>query len=174
MGFDNDFFGSMQDLDGLSVVHAEFASVSADGAELQAHQGLVPILQRVRQGLGVDVFFVAQFVNGAPIVRPAAASASDDPGEVCYAHMLLDDALRTSRPAQPRLHRLHSPVVSKEGRRFGTVACDARPPGGNARCNDATALESVARMIALVLSRSEAPDTTAVWDSSAAAPLGLH
>lgn len=178
MGFDNDFYGSMQDLKGLSVVHAEFASVSADGAERDAYRPIVPILQRIRSVVGLDVLFVCQFLDGAPVVRlpdpAAAASPACDPAEVGYADMLLDACRPPAQGVRGGPRRLHAAVVSKQGRRFGTVSCNVRPHRPGMPSDDATALESVARIVALALSRGETPDTSAVWESSAAAPLGLH
>ena len=170
MAFERNFLDCTGDLAGLSVEQGEFAAVGASLSERSLFEPLVALLHRVRHGVGLDVLFVAPVFGEAPFVRPAAEFPGVDPDEMLYA-----TAFWHSRPGRTAqrvdMDPLGAPVVSKDGRRFGAVFCRTRVTRTGA--DAAPVLRSVARVVALALSRGDLPDPRGVWDSSAAAPLGL-
>lgn len=168
MAFDH--FAATDDIAALQVEHAEFVVVSSQGSDHPLYTGLVPILARVRRGLQLRVVFVSQFIEGAPVVRRAGDGGLTpqecDPVEAEYGEALF----------QAMSHRgpyFAAPVVSHDGRRFGTVCCAARRRKGASTLGEQDALASIARILALSLSRDEQPAGDSVWASTAAAPLGL-
>jgi hypothetical protein len=172
VGFDSGFHSWSDDLDGLAVEDCELVAVTADGAENPLCAPIAPLLQRIRRALGIDVVFVTLFVGQRPAMRQwrtlgdHALDGSDcDPLELDLAKQLV-----AARAAPSSRGFLAQPVVSKDGREFGTVCC-RRPAAESAV--DGSALQSVAKLIALAMNQP-APDLTHVWASSAAAPLGLH
>jgi hypothetical protein len=174
MADDFGFFDSRRDLAGMEVLHADFALASTAGAEHPAHDALVPVLRRVREAMGLEIVFVCQLlgretvVRELPRLRPAdTAVAVADPQEAGYGACALQ-AMRAASAAQACLAL---PVVSKSGRLFGTVCCP--PVSRKGRVESREALRAVARMVALLLDRPAAADSADVWQSSAAAPLGL-
>lgn len=165
-----DFFAATDDIAALQVEHAQFVVVSAQASDHPLHAGLVPILARVRRGLRLEVFFVSQFIEGAPVVRRAVEGGLTpqdcDPVEAEYGESLFQ-AVPHRGPC------FAAPVVSKDGRRFGTVCCAARGRKAASTLGEQEALASIARILALALSRDEAPAGDSVWATSAAAPLAL-
>jgi hypothetical protein len=169
----SEFFGWEDDIAGLDVQHAQLALATADGAEHPLHAPVVPVLRRIADAVPLDIVFVAQLLQGAPIARqrrfPSAAGALlvPDAAEAEAGAMVLGltpAALATGEC-------LALTVVSKSGREFGTVCCNGRARTRGVACIDA--LRSVARMLGLVLDQAAGAPAVAVWDSSAAAPLGL-
>ena len=154
MTSETDFFETIRDIAGLSVTHSDFVVVSSEGSGRSRYEPLTTLLGRVRAFAGIEVLFVSQFLGDAPAVRqrrPGARSAlHPDPAEVEFGTMLL------TRPGAGGPARcIAAPVVSDDGRDFGTVCCDpgARPmkPG----LDLAGIVRSTARILALALARAE-------------------
>lgn len=176
MAFDSEFFDWQRDIEGVHVLHAEFAAATADSADHPLHEALVPLLARVRGGVGVEIVFVCAVLDGTPAVRQLPlskqgkplAEARVDPDEAAYGALVLH---ASQGAAHPRQQTLSLPVVSKAGRVFGAACLRTRLKPRSVACADA--LQSVARMLALVLDRSTDDAAATVWESSAAAPLEL-
>jgi hypothetical protein len=174
MAYACEFFGWEDDIAGLDVLHAQLALATADGAEHPLHAPVVPVLRRVADAIPLEIVFVAQLLQGAPVARqrrgPIAAGARlvPDSAEAEAGAMVLGftpDALASGEC-------LALAVVSRSGREFGTVCCKARARTRGVACIDA--LHSVARMLGMLLEQASTTASVAVWDSSAAAPLGLN
>lgn len=158
------------DIHGVEVVHAEFTTTTADGAEHAAHEALAPLLARVREAYGLDVVFVAELLNQVPVVRqrkPGGAPPQAEPGEVEHGALML--ALRGDGDLSRRDY-LTCPVVAPSGRTFGSVCCRAQTTSQGT--DAAETLQAVARMLAEVLDRSPASPLPEVWDSRASMVLG--
>lgn len=175
MADDFGFFDSQRDLAGMVVLHADFALASTAGAEHPVHEALVPVLRRVQGAMGLEIVFVCQLLGQEPVVRelprlrPAGfAVPAADQGEADYGACALQ-AMRVAAAGEGACLAL--PVVSKSGKLFGTVCC--APGARKGRVESKDALHAVARMVALLLDRAGTADAAGVWQSSAAAPLGL-
>ena len=173
MAYVSEFFGWEDDIAGVDVLHAQLALATADGAEHPMHEPVVPVLRRIADAIPLEIVFVAQLLQGEPVARqrrgPIAAGArlAPDSAEAEAGAMVL--GLMPAALASGECLAL--PVISKSGREFGTVCCNGRTKTRGVACADA--LHSVARMLGLVLDQASAATSLAVWDSSAAAPLGL-
>jgi hypothetical protein len=160
---ETDFFETIRDIAGLSVIHSDFVVVSSDQSGRSRYEPLTSLLGRVRAVAGVEVLFVSQFLGDAPAVRHRARGPQSplqpDPAEVEFGTMLLARS-GTGGPARC----IAASVVSDDGRDFGTVCCD---PGGRptkAGVDLAGVLRSTARILALALSRADAaPEECETW-----------
>lgn len=148
---DTEFDTDWNDLSGVEVVAGEFVTVTADqGAP--PHEPITRLLQQVRERTGMDVVFISQFVNGKRLVRHVASDPRDsravaegraDPLEATYCQRVVDGRLpramadARAHPEAARLRfttemdvRAHvsAPVLSGEGRVFGTVCAYAHRP----------------------------------------------
>jgi hypothetical protein len=167
----------VDDIEGVSVHDGALVVVTADSTEHPFCTPIVPLLQRIERALGLDVVFVTLVTSGKLLVRQwrtlgqVANDGRDcDPAELDLARQVV--SVRAAVPVQA-LNCLAQPVLTTDGREFGTVCCvrPSRADGGPAGL-DETALKSVARLIALAMAKPEG-DLQSVWQSSAAAPLGL-
>jgi len=175
MAYEGNLFDWVHDIEGLSVLHAEFVSVTADGADHPLYERVAPLLQRIHRVLSIDVVFVSQLVAGRPAMRDAVsreqkvaiAAAHTDPLEAEYGRRVLE-----SRPGHGEFLAL--PVAGKDGFEYGTVCCRTAPEPSDAGDNpERGALFSVARLVALALSVWDKAKPVDVWASTAAAPLEL-
>jgi hypothetical protein len=155
MTSETDFFETIRDIAGLSVIHSDFVVVSAEQSGRSRYEPLTSLLGRVRAIAGVDVLFVAQFLGDFPAVRqraPGTPSAlQPDPAEVEFGTMLLTRD-GTNGPARC----IAAAVVSDDGRDFGTVCCHAGARPTKPGVDLAGIVRSTARILALALSRSAA------------------
>ncbi len=173
-----DFVTDWDDLSGLAVLDGEFVTTTADGSSNPVYQPISRLLQQVRHRVGMDVVFIAQFVNGQRLVRHVAADARDpkavvegqaDPLESTYCARVLDgrlpetltdaldhaEALRlaATREQDIRAH-VAVPVVTRDGRVFGTVCAYAHQPRTQLH-EPLGVLRSVARALARALERAD-------------------
>jgi hypothetical protein len=164
------------DLDGLSVLHGELVAVTADGADHPLCDPIAALLQRIQRALAIDVVFVSLFAGGRPAIRHLHVDASQQGRECDPLELTVARQIVAARAGHGRLHYVAQPVVSSDGREFGTVCCtrsalsdgDQGDGGG-----DSVALQSVARLIALAMCKPDA-ELQRVWQGSAAASLGLR
>jgi hypothetical protein len=173
VSFESSFLFDSEDLNGLAVEDCQLVAVTADGAEDALCAPIAPLLQRIRRALALDVVFVTLFVGGRPALRQWRTlgdhpldGSNCDPLELDVAKQLV-----AARAAPNTRGFLAQPVVAKDGREFGTVCC-RRPASESAV--DGSALQSVAKLIALAMGQPQPEVAHNVWESSAAAPLGLH
>ena len=177
--FDTEFITDWDDLSGLAVVAGEFVTTTADGSTNAAYEPISKLLQRVRERAGMDVVFIAQFVDGKRLIRYVAADPRDrkahveghaDPLEATYCERVLDgrlpealpDALQQPESAHLPTTREHDirahiaiPVVTRNGRVFGTLCAYSHQP--RAQLEDPLAvLRSVADALARALEQAEA------------------
>lgn len=191
------FFDWIRDIDGLDVMDGELVCVTADSADHAFFQALSPLLQRVNTALAMDVVFVAQTAEGRPLMRHAGLGTQAEaitadrshPLEAAYGHKLLESrpvpapphVLTRGSAAKPAwtaqvktVGFLSLPVVGKNGTEYGTVSCRLQPGRDDrGKCPEAQALYSVARLVALALAQREPHPAENLWNSTAAAPLGL-
>jgi hypothetical protein len=162
-----------QDVHGLAVQVGQFVAVTADGAEHALYQSVVPLLQRLRKALNLDLIFVAQMVDGLGCVRRAA---SGDPYEAIVAgnadamEAMVGQGVLLDRGA--RGEPLSLPVVAKDAREFGTVCCEVQP--GRTDLGEGAepeALFSVARLLAQALVARERARVEAGNDIASPAPV---
>lgn len=149
---DTEFETDWHDLSGVEVVAGEFVTVTADRGAASPHEPISSLLGEVRERTGMDVVFISQFVNGKRLVRHVASDARDaravmegrtDPLEATYCQRVVDGRLpraladARAHPEAARLRftaeldvRAHvsAPVVSSDGRVFGTVCAYAHRP----------------------------------------------
>lgn len=154
MSFEADFYESVRDLEGLTVLHGDFVAATPDGCERRILQPIVDLLARVRAATSLRVVFVAQFLGDLPAVRervPGVPECSGDEGEALFGEAVLAE---TAGRRTPRC--LSLPVICDGGRVFGTVCVDANRPPIKAGVQHAAVLESTARILALAMSRSAA------------------
>jgi len=176
---DTEFVTDWDDLSGLAVLeNGEFVTTTADGSSNPAYQPISRLLHQVRERVGMDVVFIAQFVGGERLVRHVAADPDDrkaigegqaDPLEATYCERVLDgrlpmavpDALQQPETASLALTHAHDirahvavPVVTKDGRVYGTVCAYAHDPRTELE-HPVTVLRSVARALARALERSD-------------------
>jgi GAF domain-containing protein len=176
---DTEFDTDWDDLSGIDVLASEFATTTADASSSPIYEPVSRLLQRVRERAGMDVVFIAQFVNGKRLVRHVAADPRDrkvfaeghaDPLEATYCKRVLDGRLPEALPdalQQPesahlpvtrqkdiRAH-IAVPVVTRNGRVFGTLCAYSHQP--RAQLEDPLAvLRSVADALARALEQAEA------------------
>jgi hypothetical protein len=155
MTYETDFFETIRDISGLSVVYSDFVVVSGEQSGRALYEPLTSLLSRVRAVAGVEVLFVCQFLGDVPAVRQRApgmqSALHPDPAEVEFGTMLLARA-STGGPARC----VAASVVSDDGRDFGTVCCH---PGGRPTkpgVDLAAIVRSTARILALALARAAA------------------
>lgn len=154
MSFEADFYESVRDLEGLTVLHGDFVAVTPDGCERSIFEPIVHLLARVRAASSLRVVFVAQFLGDLPVVRervPGVPERSVDDGEALFGEAVLAETAGR-RPPQC----LSLPVICEDGRVFGTVCIDANRAPARPGVLPAAVLESTARIVALALSRSAA------------------
>src|SRR5436305_1493796 len=82
---DTHFVTEWDDLSGLAVLDGEFVTTSAEGSSNPVYQPISRLLQQVRERVGLDVVFIAQFVDGERLVRHVAADPRD-PRAVAEGH----------------------------------------------------------------------------------------
>ena len=164
------------DVHGLHATHGELVAVTAEGADHPSCGPIAALLDRMRRVLALDVVFVALFADGCPAYRqwrtlgPEGLDETDcDGAELDLAKQIVSD--RSDCGGTVRLHFLARPVISKDGREFGTVCCRKAPTESESE-RDAGALQSIARLIAVTLCRTE-KDLSPVWERSDSAVLGL-
>jgi hypothetical protein len=155
MTSETDFFETIRDIAGLSVIHSDFVVVSSEQSGRSRYEPLTTLLSRVRAVAGVEVIFVSQFLGDAPAVRqrPVAAQSAlqPDPAEVEFGTMLL-----TRFGAVGPARCIAAPVVSEDGRDFGTVCCHPGDRPTKPGVDLAGVVRSTARILALALARAEA------------------
>jgi GAF domain-containing protein len=172
-----EFVTDWDDLSGVEVVSGEFVTTTADGSSNTFFEPITGLLQQVRERTGMDVVFVAQFVNGKRLVRNVASAPGDrcavfagqaDPLEATYCQRVLDGRLPPTladardNPEAARLPmtsrsdiRAHliAPIVTRDGRVFGTVCAYAHQP--RMKLDEPLAvLKSVARALARALEQA--------------------
>jgi hypothetical protein len=172
-----DFITDWDDLSGVEVVAGEFVTTTADESSNAIHEPISRLLQQVRQRTGMDVVFISQFLEGERLVRHAAAHPKDpqavsegtaDPLEATYCQRILDgrlpealpdaladpeaSALAVTREYDIRAH-VAAPVVTRDGRVFGTVCAYAHQPLPQLH-EPLVILRSVARALARALERA--------------------
>jgi hypothetical protein len=175
---DTDFATDWDDLSGVEVVSGEFVTVTADRGAASPHEPISRLLQQVRERTGMDVVYIAQFVNGSRLVRHVASDPRDahavaegraDPLEATYCQRVLDGRLPRAmadalgHPEAARLpftaeHHVRAhvsvPVVAGDGRVFGTVCAYAHRPR-HALHEARHVVNAVARALARALERAE-------------------
>lgn len=171
---DTQFDTEWDDLSGVEVVAGEFVTVTADTGSASRYQHIGGLLQRVRARTGMDVVFISQFVHGMRVIRHVAADARDpyrvsegaaDPLETTYCQRVLDgrlprsmaDVRRNAQAAQLPLTRafdvrahMAAPIVTSDGRVFGTVCAYAHQPRSDL-ASPLAVLNAVARALARAL-----------------------
>lgn len=154
MSFEADFYESVRDLDGLTVLHGDFVAATPDGCDRPVFEPIVGLLARVRAATSLRVVFVAQFLGDLPVVRervPGAPERSGDEGETLFGESVLAQA---AGRRTPRCRSL--PVICDAGRVYGTVCIDLDRPPLRQGVDHVPVLESAARILALAMSRSAA------------------
>jgi hypothetical protein len=154
MSFEADFYESVRDLEGLTVLFGDFVAATPEGCERSVFEPIVQLLARVRAATSLRVVFVAQFLGDLPAVRervPGPPERSRDEGEALFGEGVLAEAAGR-RP--PRC--LSLPVICDGGQVYGTVCVDGNRAPARLGVQHAAVLESTARIVALVLSRSAA------------------
>ncbi|RYG11035.1 MAG: GAF domain-containing protein [Burkholderiales bacterium] len=170
MSYPTEFF-TADDLHGLSVTTNEFTIVTADHAD-GPHVHFQSLLARVRSGLGMDIAFVAEFVDGRRVFRHV--DAEDDamltiePGqsnalELTYCQRVVDGRLPLAIPdtgmnaeaaglevtqALEIASYLSAPIVLENGLVYGTLCCIGHQPHSELGEAQVQALRSVADLIA--------------------------
>jgi len=153
MSADTDFFETIRDLAGLSVTHSEFVTVSAEGAQRDAYAPLAALLRRLLDSVGVHAVFVAQFLDGVPVVRQRGPQARwlvtrGDAAEAAYGQLAL------ARGSRVPAHCIALPVLSADGQDFGTLCCDAGAHPSRQGLELREVMDSAARTLAQALSGS--------------------
>jgi GAF domain-containing protein len=178
----SEFATDWDDLSGLQVLAAEFATTTSEGSTEPALEPIARLLQKVRERVGMDVVFISQFIDGRRVVRHVAGDVRDthvpapgdsDPLEVTYCQRVVDgrlppvladaqahpDAARL--PGTRALHvRAHvaEPIRTSDGRVHGTVCAFAHQPRLDAK-QVLPVLREVARALGRALDRIESiPD----------------
>ena len=174
-----EFTTDWDDISGLAVLAGEFVTTTADGSSNPLYEPVSRLLERVRERVGMDVVFIAQFVDGRRLIRRVAADPRDtsamtegqaDPLEATFCERVLDGRLPEALPdaqQNPEAARLETtkkhairahiavPVVTQDGRVFGTVCAYAHEP--RTQLHDPLAvLRSVARALARALDQADA------------------
>jgi hypothetical protein len=176
MAYERNDFGWTYDVEGLVVEDGEFVTVTADGAEHDLFSPVVPLLQRIRKALSIDIVFVAHMIGGVPYVRRAHGGNQRKAIVAERADVMESEVGKGTlggRGGRPPY--LCLPVVSKDGHEFGTVCCRLQPQRSDLGAgSEEEALYSVARLVAMALAVRDPSLPVNVWESSAAAPLGLE
>ncbi|MDB5956842.1 GAF domain-containing protein [Ramlibacter sp.] len=172
-----EFITDWDDLSGVEVVSGEFVTTTADGSSNTFFEPITGLLRQVRERTGMDVVFVAQFLNGKRLIRNVASEPGDpqamtagqaDPLEATYCQRVLDGRLPpklSDARANPEAARLAAtreydirahiiaPIVTRDGRVFGTVCAYAHQP--RLKLDEPRAvLQSVARALARALEQA--------------------
>lgn len=165
------------DLEGLATVEKEFVVATADGSDEQRLAALTRLLRKVREALHMDVVFVSEFVHGRRVFRHVDARAGEpdvvavggsDPLEESFCLRVVDGRLpraignARSHPQASRMPATHKvgigahlsvPVVLSDGRVFGTLCCFSHRAQPGLGDREASALQSVARLVASTIER---------------------
>ena len=152
MSFEADFYESVRDLDGLSVLHGDFVAATPDECGRRIYEPIVHLLARVRAATSLRIVFVAQFLGDLPVVRERAAGPRErsvDAGEAQFGECVLAETA-----GRRGVRCLSLPVICEDGRVFGTVCCDAHRAPVRPDVQHAAVLESTARILALALARA--------------------
>lgn len=174
-----DFATDWDDLSGMEVVAGEFVVTSADESSNAVYEPITRLLQQVRERARMDVVFVSQFLDGQRVIRHVAADPRDgraptegdaDPLEATYCQRIVERRLADGLPdalADPEAARLAltgrldvrahvaAPVVTGNGRVYGTVCAYAHQPRANV--DEALAVvRTVARVLARALEQADA------------------
>lgn len=164
------------DIKGLTVIDGHFVVTTADAADRPDERPVVDLLQRVRDGLGMDIVFVSQFTGGERIIRHVAAKDPEaaefhpgdrDPLEETFCKQVVDGRQPQlagrlppgSAPARADAHRrvgayVTVPITAPDGAVFGTLCCinqEARPQLGSR--SELEAVRAVADLLSSVLRR---------------------
>ena len=169
MSSETDFFETIRDIAGLSVVHSDFVVVSGERSDRSVYEPLTSLLQRVWAAAGVEVLFVTQFLGDTPAVRQRNVgrrpeALNPDPAEVEFGTMIL--AQSSAGGSTSRC--IAAPVVSEDGRDYGTVCCHPGSRPANPGMDLAGIVRSTARILALALSRAAEPTEECDVEAAAA------
>lgn len=162
------------DIKGLTVVDGHFVVTTADGADRPDDAPVLDVLQRVRDGVGMDIVFISQFTGADRVIRhvsaknPATAGINPgdrDPLEETFCKQVVDGRrppLVAEFPAGPVKSRRAGrapvgayvivPITAPDGAVFGTLCCvseEARPKLG-AR-SELQAVRAVAELLSSAL-----------------------
>jgi hypothetical protein len=165
-----------EDIKGLTVVDGHFVVTTADAPDRPDDRPVTDLLQRVRDGLGMDIVFISQFTGGERIIRHVAAKdpgtadfhAGDrDPLEETFCQQVVDGRqppIGGSMPASAATARADAqrrvgsyvtvPITAADGAVFGTLCCigHGKRPQLGAR-SELQAVQLVAELLSSVLRR---------------------
>lgn len=170
-----EFLDWPEDIKGLTVVDGEFVVATADGADHGRDQPVSELLQRVREGLGMDIVFISQFAGNERVIRHLAAAGNDsdfavgerDPLEETFCHEVVQGRqppMSRTPPAGPApradAHRrvgayITVPISAPGGAVFGTLCCISHAPQPRlGERSELEAMQSVAQLLSSVLERA--------------------
>jgi GAF domain-containing protein len=171
-----EFLDWPDDIKGLTVVDGEFVVATADGADRGRDQPVADLLQRVREGLGMDIVFISQFAGDERVIRHVAPADGDsdfvagerDPLEETFCHEVVlgrQPPLSRTPPASTTARAdarrrvgayITVPISAPGGTVFGTLCCISHAPKpqlGNR--SELEAMQSVAQLLSSVLARGD-------------------
>jgi hypothetical protein len=173
-----EFVTDWDDLSGVEVMAGEFVTATADAGGNAIQEPIRGLLQNVRARTGMDVVFISQFLGNERLVRHVAVDAKDpqavtegaaDPLEATYCQRIVDGRLpgalpdAQAHPESAQLPLTHAygirahvavPVVTRDGRVFGTVCAYAHQPRLELH-EPLSLLRSVARALARALDHAQ-------------------
>jgi GAF domain-containing protein len=165
-----------EDIKGVAVQAAEFLVATADDVDHPADRAVGDLLRRVREGVGMDIVFISQFVDGQRLIREVVATeegegefhrGDSDPLEETYCQQIVDGRLPqmggevpppapgATGDARRRVGAYVTvPIMCGGGKVYGTLCCISRAqrPQLGAR-SELQAVTSVAHLLSSVLSR---------------------
>lgn len=162
------------DIKGLTVIDGEFVVTTADTADRPSDAPVLDLLQRVREGVGMDIVFISQFAGDDRIIRhvsaknPATAGfhpGDHDPLEETFCKQVADGRRpplngevppSNAKPRRPDRAPVGAyvivPITAPDGAVFGTLCCvsQERRPKLGAR-SELQAVRAVADLLSSAL-----------------------
>lgn len=160
----------------LEVQVCDLLVATADGADQPLEEAICAVLRVLRDRLGMDVVYVAEFINGQRVFREIVQpeepahfqSGASDPLEETWCQRVVDGRMPQMVPDIQRYVEMHpgtprapfpvgtflsAPIVLDNGRVYGTLCCLSFAVNEGATKQDLARLKYTAGLVAQRLSQ---------------------